>query len=86
MVRTTDVFDNDSVPAGLLRNHRIAKGVWGRLVVHDGILDVVFEDEPEAPITVAAGDGLVLPPSVRHRVVLTEPVAFAVEFHRVEIE
>ncbi|MCB0991196.1 MAG: DUF1971 domain-containing protein, partial [Acidimicrobiales bacterium] len=33
-VRTTDIFDNDTVPAGLLRAHRVADGVWGRLVVH----------------------------------------------------
>ena len=30
-VRTTDVFDNTTVPAGLLRAHRVADGVWGRV-------------------------------------------------------
>jgi len=26
LTRTTDVFDNDTVPAGLLRAHRVADG------------------------------------------------------------
>lgn len=34
LIRTTDVFDNATVPASLLRAHRVADGVWGRLVVH----------------------------------------------------
>ncbi|MGI9615312.1 MAG: DUF1971 domain-containing protein [Acidimicrobiales bacterium] len=83
LVRTTAVFDEESVPAGLLRAHRVADGVWGRLVVHRGTLDFLFEDEPEAPITLAAGDSVVIPPAVPHRVVLTGSTAFAVEFHRV---
>ena len=48
LVRTTDVFDQDSVPAGLLRAHRVADGVWGRLVVHSGAVTFVFDDEPTA--------------------------------------
>ena len=31
--RTTDDFDATSVPAGLLRSHRIAPEVWGELEV-----------------------------------------------------
>ena len=83
LVRTTAVFDEESVPAGLLRAHRIADGVWGRLVVYRGTLDFLFEDEPNAPITLTAGERLVIPPAVPHRVVLTGSAAFAVEFHEV---
>ena len=63
-VRTTDIFDNDTVPAGLLRAHRVADGVWGRLVVHSGTVSFVFDDEPEHPITVSAGDAVAIPPAV----------------------
>jgi tellurite resistance-related uncharacterized protein len=45
-VRTTDVFDNGTVPAGLLRAHRVADGAWGRLVVHSGTVTFVFDDQP----------------------------------------
>ncbi len=82
LVRTTAVFDEATVPAGLLRAHRIADGVWGRLVMHRGTLEFVFEDEPDVSITLSAGESLVIPPAMEHRVVLIGPAAFAVEFHR----
>ena len=81
-VRTTDVFDNDTVPAGLLRAHRVAEGVWGRLVVTTGGVTFVFDDEPDRPITVEAGDSVAIPPGRQHHVELDGPATFAVEFHR----
>jgi uncharacterized OsmC-like protein/tellurite resistance-related uncharacterized protein len=82
LVRTTEVFDNASVPAGLLRAHRVADGVWARLVVHAGAVRFVFEDEPDRPIIVATGGHVVIPPARRHHVELDGPARFAVEFHR----
>ena len=81
-VRTTDTFDNDTVPAGLRRAHRVADGVWGRLVVHTGTVTFVFDDEPEHPITVLAGGSVAIPPARQHHIELGEPATFAVEFHR----
>ena len=40
--RTTDVFTDTTVPAGLLRAHRVAQGLWGRLVVLEGRLRFVW--------------------------------------------
>ena len=80
--RVTDVFDADSVPAGLLRAHQIAEGVWGRLVVHGGTVRFVWEDDPEHPATLHEGDSIVVPPLRRHHVELGDGARFAVEFHR----
>lgn len=82
LVRTTDVFDETTVPAGLRRAHRVADGVWGRLVVHTGSVVFVFDDDPDHPITVAAGEAVAIPPTRQHHVELTGPATFAVEFHR----
>lgn len=82
LVRTTDVFDNDTVPAGLLRAHRVADGIWGRLVVHTGAVGFVFEDASHHRHVVAAGDSIVIPPARPHHVELIGPATFAVEFHR----
>jgi tellurite resistance-related uncharacterized protein len=82
LARTTDVFDNDTVPAGLLRAHRVADGVWGRLVVHAGTVTFVFEDHPDRPIVAGPGVRIVIPPGRPHHVELGESTAFAVEFHR----
>lgn len=81
-VRTTDTFDEGDHPAGLLRDHHVAAGVWGRLVVHTGELRFVFEDDADHPIAVSAGTSQVIPPSRRHHVEFTGPVTFAIEFHR----
>ncbi len=82
LARTTDAFDNDTVPAGLLKAHRVADSVWGRLVVHAGSVRFVFEDEPDAAAVLKAGETLVIPPARLHHVELDGPATFAVEFHR----
>ncbi len=82
-VRTTDVFDEHTAPAGLRRAHRVADGVWGRLVVYTGALSFRFEDEPDQVRVVSTGDAMVIPPARLHHVTFDQgPVTFAVEFHR----
>lgn len=81
LVRATDVFNEDTVPAGLLREHRVADGVWGRLVVDAGCLGFRFEDEDRTR-HVSAGGSIVIPPQRLHHVDVDGPVQFRVEFHR----
>jgi tellurite resistance-related uncharacterized protein len=82
LMRTTPVFDEGTVPGGLLAAHRVAGGVWGRLVVHSGALVFVFEDDPDRGRSVAAGESVVIPPERPHHLVVDEPVTFTIEFHR----
>lgn len=81
-VRTTEVFDQDRHPAGLRRAHRVADGVWARLVVHTGALEFVFDDDVDHPIHAEVDRPVVIPPGRHHHVVMTGPVTFAIEFHR----
>ena len=78
--RTTAEFDEHTVPGGLLRDHRIAAGVWGRLVVRSGALRFGFGDDAE--FEVAAGEAVVIPPDQMHHVAVDGAVRFVVEFHR----
>lgn len=80
-VRTTETFDQDHHPAGLRRAHRVAGGVWARLVVGSGELVFVFEDDPGHTIPVSAGSSVVIPPGRLHHVDITGPVTFFLEFH-----
>lgn len=84
LVRTSPVFDEESVPAGLLGEHRVAAGVWGRLVVRSGALRFVFDGDGDGPPaqTVAAGASIVIPPERIHHLELLGPVTFVIEFHR----
>lgn len=81
-VRTTPVFDTTTVPAGLLRAHEVAAGVWGRLAVRTGTLVFVFEDTPHEPIALGPGEAIAIPPGRPHHVELPSPATFVVEFHR----
>lgn len=80
-VRTTPWFEAESVPPGLLRNHQVANGVWGRLIIAEGSIEFRFEDEPEA-VSLTAGDSIGIPPGRLHRVILAGTSRFAVEFHK----
>jgi tellurite resistance-related uncharacterized protein len=80
--RTTDVFDAETVPAGLLRAHRLAAETWGRLVVHDGSVRLVFEDGSGEVRSLEAGASAVIAPDRPHHVELGAGARFAVEFHR----
>lgn len=84
LVRSTPTFDERTAPAGLRAAHRIAEGVWGRLVVTSGHLDFVFEEPEPSRRTLSDGDVQVIPPGRVHHVELTAPVEFHVEFHRAD--
>ncbi len=81
LVRTTAEFDADSVPRGLLRAHRVAAGVWGRLVVRSGSLKFVFDDDAEPERVLDAGSIQVIPPERPHHLSVIGPVRFVIEFH-----
>lgn len=82
LARTTPTFDNDSVPAGLLNAHRVADGVWGRLVVHTGALDFVFDDHAESSVSISAGEHVIIPPARPHHLEFDQAASFAIEFYR----
>ena len=80
--RTTDEFHADTVPAGLLRAHRLAAGVWGLLSVTSGSVAFVWEDRPDEPVELGEGDSLVIEPEARHHVEPGPDARFTVAFHR----
>ena len=54
-----------------------------KFVVHTGTVTLVFDDDPDRPVTVEAGGSVAIPPARQHRLELGAPTTFAVEFHRV---
>lgn len=82
LVRTTPVFDETTIPPGLLAAHQVAAGVWGRLVVHAGAVTFMFEDQPNSVYVLDEGDSIVIGPQRPHRVVINGTVRLAIEFHR----
>jgi tellurite resistance-related uncharacterized protein len=82
VVRTTDVWDETTIPSALTRTHRVAPGTWGRLRVHSGELRFSARTDPPLDVVLRAGDAQPIPPSMDHSVELLGPVQLCVEFLR----
>lgn len=80
--KTTSEFTQDSVPAGLLRNHTTAQGVWGRIVVREGSLRYVIEEPEMEEHLLGPGKPGIVEPQMAHHVGIDGPVRFCVEFYR----
>lgn len=80
-VRTTPVFTHESVPSGLLAEHRVARNTWAVLNVASGRLVFVFDDRHDRRL-MGAGDSQLIPPERSHHLVVDEPVSFAIDFYR----
>lgn len=79
--KSTPVFDEHTVPKGLLTAHSTKRGVWGRIVVHLGTLAYHVEGAASPLHLVPGCDGIVVPEQ-RHHVALSGPVRFQVDFHK----
>jgi hypothetical protein len=55
VVRTTDTWDESSMPAGLRRHHRVAARRWARLHVSEGRLRFRAETDPAIDRVLSAG-------------------------------
>lgn len=80
--KSTPEFTEHSVPAGLLRNHSTAAGVWGRIRILEGsLLYRIEQPQVEEQLLTPENFGVV-EPTVRHEVQLVGPVRFCVDFLR----
>jgi tellurite methyltransferase len=78
--KETPVFDQDTVPNGLHKDHATKPGVWGLICVREGqLLYTIDREEPVAVTPLASG---VLVPNVRHAVRAETLVRFHVAFYR----
>lgn len=78
--KRTSVFDEDTLPAGLRREHRTKSGVWGVIRVLEGRLRYRVLDPASEAILEPGQPGLVLP-GQPHLVEPLGPVRVQVEFY-----
>src|SRR3712207_6270832 len=79
--RRTPIFDQDTIPAGLRREHRTASGVWGLITVLEGQLRFRTVS-PAKEWVLAPGKPIAVAPEQPHEVAPDGPVRFFVEFYR----
>lgn len=78
--KRTPVFDQDSLPAGLRREHRTKAGVWALIHVVEGRLRYRILDPLSEQILTPAMPGIVQPEQP-HEVDPLGPVRMFVEFY-----
>ena len=77
--RTPD-FDENTVPAGLLKNHNTKAGVWGVINVQEGKLEyTIVNDSVEILSPSCYG---IVEPEVVHHIKPLGAVSFFVEFYK----
>lgn len=81
--RSTPIFDQDSLPAGLRRDHRTKAGTWGVIRVLEGALTLHFTDPPRV-LPLEAGQSATAAPDETHWVEITGPMRMQVDFHDTE--
>lgn len=78
--KSTSVFDENTLPAGLRREHRTKAGVWGVIRVLEGRLRYQMVDQSSEEILDPDHPGLVLP-DVPHLVEPLGPMRMQIEFY-----
>lgn len=80
-IGVTPVMDEKNIFPDILKDHMTPKGKWGLIVVEKGSLEYEWKDTGE----VLKGDrehSILIEPERLHRVILTGPVKFKVEFYK----
>ena len=81
--RATPIFEADSIPAGLRREHISKAGVWARIVVIEGVLRYTVGAPAEREFLLDRTTPGIVCPGVPHRVEPVGKVRFLLEFLRV---
>ena len=80
--KRTDVFDEKTVPTGLLKDHLVAEGVWAKIVIIKGNLTYVIQGDKPEEIKLGLMSPGVVEPGVYHHVIPHDGVNFYVEFYK----
>lgn len=80
--KKTKVFNDESIPQGLLKDHRTLKGVWGVINIIEGELLYIITSNPLEKIKLTKDFFGVVEPEQLHFVKPIGRVKFYVEFYK----
>ncbi len=83
-VGSTPSMTEETVAPGILKKHLAPKGKFGYLVVEEGSLQFVWEDEENNVLDADSEHPIVIFSERFHHVLVTDKVRFRVEFYEVE--
>ncbi len=82
-VGSTPSMTEETVVKGILKNHLAPKGKYALVVVEEGSLQYIWEDDKENVLDADVDNQIVIEPERFHQVIITGPVKFRVEFYKV---
>jgi len=82
-VGATPNMTQETAVKGILKNHLAPKGKYALVVVEEGALQFVWEDDKENVIDGDKNHPIVIEPERFHHVVITGDVVFRVEFYEI---
>ena len=82
-VGSTPTMTEETVVPGILKKHLAPRGKFGYLVVEEGSLQFVWEDEEDNVFDANPAHPIVIFPERYHHVSITAKVRFRVEFYDV---
>ena len=82
-IGSTPSMTEETVVPGILRNHLAPKGKFGYLVVEEGALEFVWEDDEYNALNADPEHSIVIFPERFHHVSIKDKVRFRVEFYEV---
>jgi tellurite resistance-related uncharacterized protein len=78
---STPTMSEETVVPGILKKHLAPRGRFGYLVVEEGALQFVWEDDADNPLDADPEHPIVIFPERFHHVTITGKVRFRVEFY-----
>jgi len=82
-IGSTPTMTEDTMVPGILKKHLAPRGRFGYLVVEDGALQFIWEDDTANALDADSGHPIVIFPERFHHVKITGKVRFRVEFYEV---
>lgn len=80
LARTAGPWNDETLPDGLRRTHRVADATWGRLRVTEGTVGITIETVPPITARLDAGGAQPIPPGVPHLLTFETPFSMEVDF------
>lgn len=80
--KNTPTFNESTVPAGLLKDHNTATGVWGVIKVLSGSIFYQVTEGLSFQVMLDSDTDGIIEPQIKHHLEVCGPVSFYVEFNR----
>ena len=81
--RTLGPWTDSEIPAGLLKQHQLKAGSWGELTVVSGTIEFCWDEASIAePICLAAGQRIIIPPTIPHHLQIIGEVVLDLHFYK----